>query len=512
MSTVSTFGTFGVARLGIYVAQKALDITGNNITNINNEKYTRQKLDVASMILDGADRYSSKFDQRIGSGAIATGTSQLRDPYLDIRYRNENASVGAMDTKLAGLDEIASRIDEVFKGQDQNGVIEAQFNDLIKQMEKLNTDGAGVDSYETLVRSSASSLLGMFHDYADELETLYNNQLDGLNQDVDRINGILTSIRELNASIRQSEIHGAEALEQKDERNALIDELSNYIRIDVRYEKEVIDKTFSIDKLVIKLNGNDLKNPKQNNATLVDGLYATQLSIADPKKNEKYQPPAQGEAPPADDPVDPDVDGVDITKYQYMTEDGKLTNNKANAAKDYHDNFDVTLAPLRDKNNLKMETETQSTVGEELKDVKASRKPTKKDANKALQEAMKDTTKYPETDDTSNPPKKLTYQAVKDTDGNWCAQQYADGEAVDGWKEPLTINLTPSQQDYQAAAQKRAESLPPTDGKNPLTYSAVQQSDGTWHLQTTTHIYSESSYLSDNTLYGALQSQRELLT
>ena len=34
----STFGSFGVARLGIYAAQKGLDVTGNNITNI---KHTR---------------------------------------------------------------------------------------------------------------------------------------------------------------------------------------------------------------------------------------------------------------------------------------------------------------------------------------------------------------------------------------------------------------------------------------------------------------------------------------
>ena len=31
----STFGCFSTARLGIYAAQKGLDVTGNNITNIN---------------------------------------------------------------------------------------------------------------------------------------------------------------------------------------------------------------------------------------------------------------------------------------------------------------------------------------------------------------------------------------------------------------------------------------------------------------------------------------------
>ena len=35
----STFGSFNTVRLGIYAAQKGLDVTGNNITNINSGIY-----------------------------------------------------------------------------------------------------------------------------------------------------------------------------------------------------------------------------------------------------------------------------------------------------------------------------------------------------------------------------------------------------------------------------------------------------------------------------------------
>ena len=45
-----TFGAFGVARLGIYAAQSGLDVTGNNITNINTAGYTRQRLDLVSVL------------------------------------------------------------------------------------------------------------------------------------------------------------------------------------------------------------------------------------------------------------------------------------------------------------------------------------------------------------------------------------------------------------------------------------------------------------------------------
>ena len=47
----STFGSLTTVKLGIYAAQKGLDVTGNNITNINTNGYTRQRLDQVSLIL-----------------------------------------------------------------------------------------------------------------------------------------------------------------------------------------------------------------------------------------------------------------------------------------------------------------------------------------------------------------------------------------------------------------------------------------------------------------------------
>ncbi len=45
MSSLSTFGAFTTARLGIYSSSKWLDVIGNNISNINTEGYTRQTVE-----------------------------------------------------------------------------------------------------------------------------------------------------------------------------------------------------------------------------------------------------------------------------------------------------------------------------------------------------------------------------------------------------------------------------------------------------------------------------------
>lgn len=277
MSSITTFGAFTTARLGIYAAQKGLDVTGNNISNINTTGYTRQVLNQISLKTGGNDRYQSIYDAAVGNGVLCTSISQLRDPYLDIRYRNEQSSVGAMQSKLDGLNDISTILDEVGSGKDHGGIVEAQFNDLISQLQLLSTH-IGQDTYETQVRSSASTLVQELNTYANKLNDLEDTQATGFDQDLTTVNNILTNIRDLNESIRLSEIHGDSALEAKDQRNNLIDKLSNYMKIDVNYGTEDIGGGQTIEKLTIKL-GNSDSSSSTAKSTLIDGIYGSQLSI-----------------------------------------------------------------------------------------------------------------------------------------------------------------------------------------------------------------------------------------
>jgi len=274
MRGVSTFGAFTTARLGILAAQKGLDVTGHNITNINTAGYTRQRLDQMSLRVGAVDRYASQYDAIVGSGVLCTGVSQLRDPYLDIRFRNEQASVGAMDAKLAGLEELKTVLDEVAKGDGKGGIMEAQFNDLFTQLQNLSGK-VGQDEYDSLVRSSAYSLVKLFNSYSERLSTIQKNQVGGFKQDIETTNSILTKIQDLNNSILKSEVHGDSALELKDQRNLLIDELSQYMKINVEYERIPVGAGQTADKLLIHL----ADKSGASIGDLVDGNFARKLSI-----------------------------------------------------------------------------------------------------------------------------------------------------------------------------------------------------------------------------------------
>lgn len=277
---MSTFGSFTTVRLGIYSAQKGLDVTGNNITNINTKGYTRQQLNQVSLVPSVTDRYASSYSNRIGQGALVTGILQLREPGLDISFRKAQSDVGAADAKLAGLNDLATILDEVGKGSlDQDdGVILSQLNDLRDLISQAIANGSD-PTYDELIRTSASSLTTLFNSYAGKLSELQKTYEEKLDQQVTEVNDILTRIRDLNVSIRNADLRGDPGLELRDQRNLLLDELSGYMKIDVKYSMEDVGADTLVEKLTITLAG----DPPHNH-TLVDGEYASKLQ-ADPNNN-----------------------------------------------------------------------------------------------------------------------------------------------------------------------------------------------------------------------------------
>ena len=328
MAVIGTFGSFTAARLGIYASQASLNVTGNNIANINTPGYTRQRMDLISLHSGGMVRYANKFNTNIGYGVLCDGVSQLRDPYMDIRFRNEQAALGQAEAKLKGLMELGDIWDEVGKGEGEFGVVQNQIEDLLAQLEILSRR-PGDDSVDTIVRGSATTLAKLINDYANATETVYNNYKTNLvKDDVQAVNTLLTKIQDLNTEIRRAGIYDDKALELRDARNVAIDELSKYMKINVTYTTEPLDQYKDVEKLVISIAGTG--DPAVN---LVDGIYATQISIPDKI--------------PQRDPTDPDdpSTGLNVQQADYTQNISK--EDMLNAAQD-NTYLQIVLDPLKD--------------------------------------------------------------------------------------------------------------------------------------------------------------------
>ena len=285
MALISTFGTYSIAKLGLYAANQALNVTGHNITNVQTPGYTRQALDQESLHMSSADRYVTGAVLHMGTGVMAPRVNQARDIYLDIRYRNENTSVGNLEEMTDGLDNLAAVLDEVAKGQDGEGVLEGMFNDAIDQMNALAAEGAGKDQYDTLFRSSMSTLTKQLNLTAKNLSNLKETRDKKLKEDIDATNSIIDQIRDLNTVIRKCSIYGDSALEQRDQRNVLLDELSHYMNIDVEYGEEEIGPGLTVEKLIVRTSGpivdGDTLNTKEVHRLLIDGRDASEVLLRD---------------------------------------------------------------------------------------------------------------------------------------------------------------------------------------------------------------------------------------
>lgn len=225
----STFAGFNTAALAMKASQRALDVTGQNIANVNTAGYTRQRLDLMSFHTGmGPEKYRSKYNVSVGNGVLITGISQIRDPYLDIRFRNEMSNVGGAEQKANILKQLEDIFDEVDKEKLQNNISE-----LSSALQQLSGNVESKE-FDSIVRATMSKITSMLNQYANQLDTLKAQTRTELEDiDVRRVNDILKDIEGLNKSIKRNNVYGSPALELVDKRNELLDELSSYMDINI---------------------------------------------------------------------------------------------------------------------------------------------------------------------------------------------------------------------------------------------------------------------------------------
>lgn len=342
MAVMGTFSSFTGARLAIYASQASLNVTGNNIANINTKGYTRQRMDLVSLHSTGWPEYRNSYQVDIGYGVLCDQVSQLRDPFLDIRYRNENAELGFYETKQDALSQLASILDEVAKGDDYFGVIEKQLGEVFETLENLK-QRPGSDVYDDQFRAACYTLTGLLNDSAKRLETVRDNKAEELKQDTNKVNLLLKEIRAYNDEIRTQGICGDNALELRDARNVAIDELSKYVKIDVKYSNEYIDQYTTVEKLSISLAGT------QPEIKLIDGIYGTQFMM-----NEEVPQP------------NPEYDPFDPKGMQYIGRDGKPTDNPREAAIMHNTGVDKDTKPYLTWDGQKYVSTDDITIAQQL--------------------------------------------------------------------------------------------------------------------------------------------------
>lgn len=309
--TRSTFSGFTIAQLAMTASQRAIDVTGQNIANINTKGYTKQRVDLASFNTRGADSMSTGPGSKIGYGVEITGISQIRDPFLDVQFRNQIAKVGTADARQTTLDQLADIFDETDKE-----ALKKALSDLSSSLDQLSAN-ANNSEFDSIVRSRAQVIVNYIHQKAADLKSVREETINGLeNTDIPAINGLLSDIGELNDAIWKSQVQGNPALELLDKRNDKLDELAGYLPISVTYKDVVVSSGTKFDYPVVSFRGSDgVTYP------LTAGEHGENVASISMKRNKVPDGTVSISLIPASDfPSDADVSSLETNITDYLKE------------------------------------------------------------------------------------------------------------------------------------------------------------------------------------------------
>lgn len=257
-----TFLGFETQKRTLQIAQKSLDITGNNLSNTNTVGYTRQRVDLYAMYISGNQnlRWCSETNNLslTGQGVNAYGVSQMRDQYIDKRYR-ENIAV---ESETEHTIEILSEVEDVLDNFETDGLLhftEAFFSAL----QDYSVEKPDSSEVATLACNSAVNLCRLLNDYDIQLQQIEDTYVGELEDTVEYINTLLDDINTLNDKIEDELLNYPEGYgpnELYDQINLYIDELSNYGEIEVTKNT---NGTFSINLCGVQVvDGNNFKTTK----------------------------------------------------------------------------------------------------------------------------------------------------------------------------------------------------------------------------------------------------------
>lgn len=237
------FGSFYVGNSGLVNAQNAINVTANNLANVDTPGYVREQVRFSdkSYITRVNPTIRTNMQQN-GLGVSVSDVAHARDIFLDKAYRRENGRsefYSSMYNAVSYVEDILQEIDgEEFK---------QSVADLWQAFQEFGKDPSNSTNQSLILQKSELFLSRTTSVYSD-LQKYQENINEEISDKIDRINEIGKRVNELNYEIMKVESNGLEtAMTLRDERDYLIDELSGYLNIEA--------KENSTGQVIIKAEG-----------------------------------------------------------------------------------------------------------------------------------------------------------------------------------------------------------------------------------------------------------------
>ncbi|MGY1843045.1 flagellar hook-associated protein FlgK [Modestobacter sp. SYSU DS0875] len=219
---MSTFSGLNTATSALWAQQRGLDVTGQNIANVNTEGYSRQRAELQSIGGNPVPAIWS-VSKDVGQGVNADTVIRIRDAFLEARAQAESGKTASMtvhDTTLA-------QIEQAFREPGETG-IQAKLTDVFKSWGDLASNPTE-DGARTAVLQKTATLVAEFHTTDAALDKAWTQTRGALDVLADDINTTITQVADLNTAIKKATQSGLPSNELADKRDALVLQLSQSI-------------------------------------------------------------------------------------------------------------------------------------------------------------------------------------------------------------------------------------------------------------------------------------------
>ena len=209
-----------VGLTGINSNQRALDTTGNNITNANTDGYSRQRVDF------GTNPSTPTGDGFIGQGVNVADIKRLNDEFVNQQLRSDTTLHAEKSTLSSNLGELDNLL-----GNETTGLNES-INDFFSTVQSASEDPSSTSLREQVL-AEANNLQSRFQSIDSQLKDREKTVNQRIESNIADINSLASGIAELNLAVAEApgRGQGREANELLDARDEKLRELSELVQV-----------------------------------------------------------------------------------------------------------------------------------------------------------------------------------------------------------------------------------------------------------------------------------------
>lgn len=233
----SQFFGLNISYTGLTAANAGLNTTANNISNAETEGFSRQQaVQEANLALRTFTTYGCA-----GAGVDTIAIERIRDEFYDTKFWDNREKLGENIAKAYYMESL----ENYFVDDEYTSGFNTAFNLMYNALEELQKD-AGSSSAKAQFVNYSQSLCDYFNTLSNQLSELQKDANMEIKDTISEINSIAEQIATLNKQINVIELTGTTANELRDKRALLIDELSEYVSVEVK-ETPIIDTVNNYD-------------------------------------------------------------------------------------------------------------------------------------------------------------------------------------------------------------------------------------------------------------------------